>query len=81
MRRKIVSCAYLVGCTACGGASEFGIWVRAGAYSATLCETCAKCVATWHAKNVIAKRMRTISKKSRAKRRSTQAPSKGQESK
>ncbi len=70
MKRKIISCAHLIGCTACGGASEFGIWIRAiGGHSAALCETCAKCVATWHAKNVQAKKIRVTSKKLRAKKK------------
>jgi hypothetical protein len=69
MKRKVISCAHLVGCTACGGASEFGIWVRAGGHSAALCETCARVVANWHAKNVQAKRIRATSKKLRAKKR------------
>lgn len=69
MKRKIISCSGLIGCTACGGASEFGIWVRAGGHSAALCETCAKCVATWHAKNVQARRLRAGSRKLRATKR------------
>lgn len=69
MKRKITSCYVLVGCTSCGGESEFGVWVRAGGHSAAFCEACAKCVATWHAKRVQAKSIQAISKKLRAKKR------------
>lgn len=69
MKRKVVSCVHLIGCTACGGESEFGVWVRGGSHGVALCETCAKVVATWHAKSVVAKRLRAASKRLRTNKR------------